>query len=222
MSNSATISGTLVTQTDASTASYCVISGYLQDLQGVMMKGRYLIVRYFSVPAAISTSNLVIGERIVVRADTNGRISVKLLQGAKVKIEIPNRRLDMVRMCNVPESLTANLIDIVFPRVVSAAFSLSSKNISVGEDFSVTVNATMSDGETEDVTYCTTIASSNTAIATVSGTTVTGVGSGTSTISISALDTTKLDSRKEPDGDLIVVQSEANPDITSTMDIVVS
>jgi len=222
MSNSITLSGSSVSQTDAETPDYCVVSGYLQDIQGSMMKGRYLIVRYFSNPAAISTGNLILGEKVIVRADTNGRVSVKLLQGSKVKIEIPNRRLDMIRMCNIPEETTADLIDIIFPRVVSAAFDVASKNISIGAEYNPVVNATMSDGETLDVTTYATIASSNTGIASLTGKTVKGVSTGTSTLSITALDTDKLNSRQEPDGDVIKVQGESDPDISSTMDIVVS
>lgn len=222
MANSLTVSGSVVASTDVTTADYCLVTGYIQNILGTNLKGTYITFRYFSSISAISPNTLLTGERLVARADSNGKVSIKLLQGTKVKIEIPNRHLDMVKMCNIPSELSADLIDIVFPRVVTVEFSEASKTISVNEKYTLEATATMSDGEEIDVTNQVTFATSNSNIASLEGTSVEGKSTGTATISMTAIDIDDLTDRQEPDGDVIKISGESSPDITDTMDIVVT
>ena len=222
MSNSITVSGSVVTASNPTSTDYCVITGYLQNILGANLRGTYIVFRYFSSTSAISTNILLTGEKHVARADTNGKVSIKLLQGTKVKVEIPGRHLDMIKMCNIPSALTANLVDIVFPRVVSVAFAESSKTKSVGEICALKANATMSDGETLEVTSQSIFVSSNTSFVSISGNLATGKSSGTSTISLSSIDVDSITNRQEPDGDVIKIKGEASPDLTNTMSIVVT
>lgn len=221
MSNSITVSGNIVSTTDEVEQSYCIVSGYLKDITGKILKGAYITFRYYDSPAAISPNILFLNERIVARSDSNGRVSIKLLQGARVKAEIPNRLLDMIRMCNIPSTTTADLVDILFPRLASVTFKDTTATISVGEEYSIKADGNMSDGEVVDVSAYCTFSSSNTGIATVSSQTATGKYTGTVTLSITSVDTTRLSSRQEPDGDVINISGESEPDITSTMTLIV-
>ena len=81
-----------------------------------------------------------------------------------------------------------------------------------GNSKDFTITATLSDGETLDVTSYTTLASSDTSVATVSGVTITAVSAGTADITVSSVDTDSLSISLEPDGDLIARVSE--PTIT--------
>ena len=110
MSNTLTITGDLATSVSDTEEGYCVITGYLQDLQGVMQKGAYLTFRYLGYTSAISSTKIITKERMTARADTNGKVSIKLLQGAKVKVEIPGLTLDYKLECYVPASETADCV----------------------------------------------------------------------------------------------------------------
>ena len=119
MANSKTLVGSAVNSSETPVSNYCTITGYLKNLSGRAQRGRTLTFRYISVPAAVSATDLIIGERLVARSDINGKVSINLLQGSEVIVEIPGRSLDMVRECNIPESSSADLIDIIFPRITS-------------------------------------------------------------------------------------------------------
>lgn len=222
MANSTTVSGSVVTQTDESVANYCTVSGYLRNITSAALRGSYVVFRYISSPAAYSTNVLFTGERHVARADSTGRVSINLLQGSSVKFEIPNRLLDMVRICNIPSTSSADLIDIIFPRVTTMAFDSATESLSAGETKSLTLTGTLSDGESLDVGSAATLASSDSAIVSVSGTTLTAVASGTATISITSFDSDLLSIRQEPDGDAIKVFNESSPTITATVTVTVS
>ena len=221
MANSSTVAGTAIVVSNEASSTHCVITGYIRDLTGNAMGGSVLIFRYIHYPIAVSTTTLHIKERLVARAGSDGKFTIKLLQGAKVKIEIPGRVVDMVRICNIPSTATANIIDILFPRVTSADFAETTLSISVGESKTPVVTGTLSDGETMAVTNAITLGTSNSNIVSVSGSTLKGVSAGTATISISAIDTSVLSLKKEPDGDAIIVSGESDPTITSQITVTV-
>ena len=150
------------------------------------------------------------------------KVSFNLLQGATVKVEIPGRMLDMVRICNVPETTSADLLDIIFPRVSSAEFSQTTATLSAGDSLSITVTGTISDGTSLDVSGAVTLSTSDSAVATVSGNSITAVASGTATIGLSSVDLTKLSIGQEPDGDGIVRTGLSAPTLSSELTVTVS
>ena len=156
------------------------------------------------------------------KADPNGKVSFNLLQGAKVKIEVPGRTLDMIRICNIPSATSADLLDVLFPRVSSAAFDLSSLVISSGGSSALDITGTMSDGTTQSVGGVATLSTSDSAVVSVDGNVVKGVSAGSATIGITAIDQTELETGKEPDGDVIVRDNLPAPTLTSTIVITVT
>lgn len=220
MANSKTLIGTAVNSAETEVANYCTVTGYLRNLSGRAQRGKTLTFRYISLPAAVSTTELIIGERLVARSDINGKVSIKLLQGSKVIVEIPGRSLDMVRECSIPESTSADLIDIVFPRITSITFETSTYTLSVGATQSLSPIANLTDGTTVKAQSAVVLSSSN-GNATVSGNVVTAVSSGSSVISITSVDVEKISVRKEPDGDAIKIADEASPDITAQVTVTV-
>ena len=222
MSNTSTIAGSVVPEDSPATSAHCLITGYIRDLAGDALAGYGFTVRYIHEPIGTGATTLFLREKIFVRADTSGKVSFNLLQGAKVKIEIPGRMLDMIRICTIPSSTSANLLDILFPRVTSAAFSISTLTLASGSANSPVITGTMSDGTTLDVSSAATIASSNTGVVSVSENTLTAVANGSATITITSIDLTKLDIGKEPDGDAIVRDSLPAPTLTSEIAVTVA
>jgi len=156
----------------------------------------------------------VLGEYQVVRSDSDGKVVFDAYKKSKVKIELPGRTLDLIREVNIPNAASAELVDIVFPYVASVAYDSDDEAVSLaaGKSKKFTITATLSDGETLDVTTSTTLASSDTSVATASGATITAVSTGTANITVSSVDTDSLSISLEPDGDLIARVNE--PTIT--------
>lgn len=221
MANAKTLVGSAVNSADVEVADYCTITGYLRNLSGRAQRGKTLTFRYISLPTAVSTTELIVGGRLVAKSDINGKVSINLLQGSKVIIEIPGRHLDMVRECNIPESTSADLIDILFPRVTSITFETSSYTLSSGDIQQLSLVANLTDGTTESANSAVVLASSSSSVE-VSGISIKAQNSGSATISISSVDVDKLSVRKEPDGDAIKIADEASPDITAQVTVTVS
>ena len=222
MSNTSTATGTIVSVTEeAASSGYCLITGYLKDIMGNALKGYGFVVRYIHYPIAVSATTLHLKERMFVRAGSDGKVSFQLLQGAQVKIEIPGRVLDLVRSCTIPTASTADLIDILFPRVASAAFSTSTLTMSVGEEKSLTITGTFSDGTTDNISSSSTLSSSTANVSVVSGTTIKAISAGQAVITISSVDSSTLNVNKEPDGDAIVVTNVSAPTLTAELTVTV-
>ncbi len=214
MANSTTISGTAITPASASDTALCRVTGYLRSIHGGSLKGRTITVRHIHSPITSSSSTIILGEYQAVRSDSTGKVVFDAYKKSKVKIELPGRTLDMIREVNIPDAASAELVDIVFPYVASVAYDSDDETVSLasGNSKDFTITATLSDGETLDVTSYTTLASSDTSVATVSGVTITAVSAGTADITVSSVDTDSLSISLEPDGDLIARVSE--PTIT--------
>ncbi len=214
MSNASTLTGTAVTTAVATDSALCRVSGYLYDIHGNALPAQTITIRHMHVPMTYSSTIVVLKERQSVRTDSDGYLEFDAFRGGKIKIELPGRVLDLIRVCNIPSESSATLVGIMFPYIVSVALDSddSSVSLSVGEQHSYTLTATLSDGEELDVSSYATLSSSDEDVATVSSNKVTGVSAGTSDITITEIDTDSLEIYKEPDGDVISRAEE--PDIT--------
>ena len=223
MANSTTVSGSEITTSAASDTSYCRVSGYLKSIIGNALRGINFIVRHIDIPVATGTDTLFLGDRIPIISDSTGKVSFDVIQESTIKIELIGRVIDLIRICKIPAATSANLVDIVFPRVSSVAFAAEDASIAleIGATHSYVITGTLSNGEELGITSVT-LESSNTDRATVSGTTVTGVAAGTVTITISSVDTSGLSITQEPDGDTIYRVNETDPTLPSGVTVTVS
>jgi hypothetical protein len=166
----------------------------------------------------------IVKEYQTVRTSSTGLLTFDAYQGGKVKIELPGRVLDRILVCNIPESTSANLNGILFPYIVSVALDSddSAVSLAVGKAHSYTATATLSDGQTVDVSGHLTTTSSDTSVATISGNVVTAVASGTSSITLTDVDTDELEIYQEPDGDIISRLSEPSVTFPDAVTVTVS
>ena len=212
MSNSGGSSGSPSGGGDSSnSATLCTITGDIIDLQGNSVSGYSFYIRHIHSPI-VSEYDIVLGETYKVTSDSDGCVSFNLLQGAKFKIEFPNRIFDLTRICTVPEASTAKFADVVFPRVSSVDFKDAVTSLSVGstQDYSFTI--TFSDGTTETNTAGITLSSASPAVATISGTSVVPVGTGTSVISIDSFDETQYEI-EDAGGEDILRLNKVSPEL---------
>ena len=170
----------------------CTISGNLTDIQGVALRGYSFYVRHLYCPIADGTT-LVLGEKIKVTANSSGAVSFNLIQGAKFRLELPDRIFDLARICDVPVTSTANLADVLFPRVTALAFDGLDTSMATGDSQTIKLTATMSDGTTQQITRGFTLSSSSTAVLGVSSTSVSAASSGTSNLSVATFDATEYE-----------------------------
>ena len=212
MSNSSSASGVRADSTTPVDTTICRVTGYIRDINGYLYPGARLRIRPLHDPLIDGAQTLVLGGIQTILSDSSGKVEFDVYQSSTVQMEIPSRVGDMIRPVIVPASSSADLIDLLFPYVDSVSLS-SVDPLEIGGTATVTVTATLSNGEELDITAESTLSSSSDSVATVSGSTVTAVSAGTATISFSEVDTDALSLYQEPDGD--VIKRVNHPSITS-------
>lgn len=202
----------------------CTVSGILYDLHGSPLPGVGIRLRNISVPAAIGTTGLVLGGSRRVVSDEDGAVRFALIQGAQVHVEVPGREQDFVRTVTVPEEDAIDLVALLYPHLVSVAWEDDTAvSVSDGEQFSLVLTGTFSDGTTADVTSaCTFEIGDEDAVMHVSGGTFRAVGTGSTTISVTAVDTDDLEVYQEPDGDVIERVGVDDPTLPDPVAVTVS
>lgn len=210
MANASTLTGTQISASEAEDTSLCRISGYLYDIHGSAIKSQTITIRHIHAPMVYGSTITVLNERQSVRTDSDGLLQFDTFRKGKIKIELPGRILDRVRVCNIPDESSATLVGILFPYIVSVALDSDDESVSLsaGEAHSFTATATMSDGEELDISSVATFESSDEDVATFSSSTITGVAGGTASVTITEVDTDSLAIYQEPDGDVISRLSE--------------
>ena len=224
MANAVTLVGSAIVASNAPAASLCRVSGYLHDIHGNPLKGYKLTLRHIHSPMTVGNNVLVLNERQSVTASSTGLVQFDVYRKATVQIELQGRLLDLMRTCIIPDAASANIVDIVFPYISSVAFATgdASVGLSAGAEHSYTVTATLSNGETLDVSGQAVLASSNTSVATVESNKVLAVSSGSSNITITSITTSELALYQEPDGDVIARLSEPTITLPSAVTVTVS
>ena len=214
MANSSTLTGTQISPSEAEDASLCRVSGYLHDIHGNAIKSQTITIRHIHAPMVYGSTITVLNERQSVRTDSSGLLQFDTYRQGKIKIELPGRILDLVRVCNVPDESSVSLVGILFPYIESVALDSDDETVSlsVDEDHTYTATATLSDGEELDVSSVATFESSDEDVATFASQVITGVAAGTASVTITDIDTDGLEIYQEPDGDVISRLSE--PSIT--------
>lgn len=137
-----------------------------------------------------------VGGSVTYYTDTVGHVDVPLAQGGAYLIRL-SYTPDIRHKITVPASASANLLDYLYPHISTIDLSEASYSLDVGEEVSLDVIATYSDGETEDVTHAATIVSGDDLVASVEGSTLSGVSAGSTTVSVSSVNDDKLTLRED-------------------------
>ena len=213
MSNSGTAVGTLTTSTDATLAT-CQVTGYIKDLTGTAIKAYTFYVRHIQSPM-IDGTTLIFQERVKLTTDSNGRVRFNLLKKSKFKIEFPDNISSLARICTVPDQASADLADIAFPRASSLDFVDPDLTMSDGASQTVKIDATMTDGTTEESVSGVTLSSSNSSVISISGNTLKAESTGTATITITDYDPDKIEITDNTYSDKIVRINRVTPTFDS-------
>jgi hypothetical protein len=203
---SSTILATALGGGDASDASFCRVSGYLKDIHGNVLPGREIVVRNLYIPAAVGSDTLILNELQKVRTNSAGLLQFDVYQGAEVRIELPGRLSEFSRTVTVPEELSADIIDLVFPYLTSVTFDDASLEAEVGEQFIPDATALISNGEELENGFASALSftiSDEAVVEHTGGLSFTALAEGTATITISDVDTDVIVIYQEPDGDVI-------------------
>lgn len=205
MANSSTIPVVSIEATVASDPAVCRVSGFLKDIQNKPLKGEKLTIRHIYNPLAVSSDTLVLQEHMTVKSDGTGFITFDLLQGSKVRIELPNRVSDLVRYVTVPAAASVSLVGLILPYLVSVAFDDGAAlSKLVDEQFSIVLTGTFSDGTTDVVSAAATWAiDDEDVLVRVDGNVFRALTAGTAVVSVTAISTATMEIYQEPNGDEI-------------------
>jgi uncharacterized protein YjdB len=161
-----------------------------------------------------------VGSSIECYTDANGQLEVDLAQGLKYAMRIGTRP-DIFYYFTCPDLASADLFDYTFPYVKSLSLDKVSYSLAVGDTYNVVITATYSDGETTTLNSreCR-LVSADTSIVSVSGLTLTGVSSGSTTVEISSFDESALGYRQDMMEDYIVSKpTTTNFGVTATVTV---
>lgn len=196
MANATTLSGSALSSAASPDPDMCRISGYLINASAQPLKGWSFVLRYCYSPLGIAPGTVVLQERIAVKADEDGYVEFDLLRGAKVTAEMPNLlTLVNVDVLTVPDSASSDLLAFLYPFVESIDWEDDSALfIDVDERFTLSLVATLSNGETTTIpSSAVTVTSSNEAVVKKrEGFTYFGVSAGSATLTVDAVDVSKL------------------------------
>ena len=192
-----TIVGTPLSVDPPVAPNVCRLSAFFRDMTGAALVNYGM--RFNTAYAVLTADGVGVQEpALVVSTDTDGRLVVDLLRGIDVHVTFPDR-FDLPLSFTVPDVASADLFDYLYPHAVSVALAPAAMILPVAGESPATATATLSNGETVDVTDHVTWASDDELVATVSESgLVSGVGAGMAQISASALDSTKVEEVWDP------------------------
>lgn len=201
----------------------CVVTGTLYGIDGRPVRGGVLRVRNVLAPVAVGTA-LVVGDSRKVVADEDGEVSFQLIQGAQAQIELPGREQEFVRTINVPAAEGAGLVALLYPYIDAAVWGVDNPlTVSLGEQFEVSVTATLTDGTEADITaLCTLEVADEDVLSVVNHAVLRAVGVGPTTVAVTAIDQMGLASMKDAAGDAISILGLPDPVLPAVLNITVS
>lgn len=123
----------------------CRCSGFFRELDGAPKRNMDMhFVAEFN-PALLEDAAVISNERHV-RTDKTGYAQIDLIRGAKYSVTLEGVGADNPRCISVPDALSANLPDVLFPVVARVVFSPEGPfNLNVGQPFEIEVVPTVYD-----------------------------------------------------------------------------
>ena len=139
---------------------YCRVHGVFIDTSGQPMPGIVVTFRQahegtvgilgmldiFDQPHGIVDGKTVVGWGIRRVTDANGRISVDLIRGNTYHVVVGGSQ--RVGECTIPDRPAVDIIDLIYPYIVSVTFTPAGLALFVGGTATATVVITFSDGRT--------------------------------------------------------------------------
>lgn len=220
MANATTIIGDPIVADAPLDPSLCRITGRLLDIHGHPLAGYSLTVRHKYIPVGIGTQSMILREQQSVRSDKDGYLSFDLFRDSKAEVEIPNLLSTTFFCINVPDQANADLIDVVFPYVVSAAWITDDPYAAqIGERVIIRVEVTLSDGQV--LPLSTFVSSSdNEAVASPVGMgAYKALAVGTALITLESIDEASLNLNLESNGTPLVFQDIPSPTLPAPLTI---
>jgi hypothetical protein len=206
MANATTLSGTTISTAVATDPDLCRISGYLKNAHGQPLAGWSFTLRYCYVPLGIVTDTLLLQERLPIKADADGYVEFDLLRGAQVTLELPNLLPWVFKKLTVPDAVSSDLLDFLFPYLVSIEFiDPGPLSVDVGDIVSAALQGTLSNGEVVDVPgHTATFVSSDAAILSPAvPPSFRSLSAGAATVTVTEVDRSAIDQNKDRSGEAL-------------------
>lgn len=207
MANASTVIGTPITTAVATDPDLCRISGYLKNAHGQPLKGWSFVLRYCYSPMGIITDTLILQERLTIKADASGYVEFDLLRNSQVALELPNLLPWIHKKLTVPDTASADLLDFLFPYLVSVEFcDTGPVSIVVGGGVTAKLEGTLSNGEVVTVPgSAATYVSSDPAVLTPAAPpSFRALSAGVATVTVTAVDRSKIDMNEDRAGEPLV------------------
>lgn len=204
MANSTTLTGVILQRDAPESPMVCRISGYLKSPQGLPLPGGHVTFEYLSSPLGLGTGTLIQQSRVSIRADRHGYVEFDLLRGGRFTAELMGQGTHIFKKVVVPDAPSADLIDFIFPYIVSVTFEDPDPALlTVGQKLQVRVVGALSNGESIVLpSSAVTIDNSNTsALAPFETVWFRGQAPGVAELSISAVDRSAASTHLDVQGD---------------------
>jgi hypothetical protein len=120
----------------------CRVSGYVKGPNGQPRKGIDIHFIPLFNPLLVG-DDTVLGERVAVRTDATGFVSVDLYRNGRYEATVESHE-NIQRAVVVPDRASVNMGDLLFPVVASVVYSEDPLEVDAGEALDVTVVVTAS------------------------------------------------------------------------------
>lgn len=134
--------------------------------------------------------------KVIYYTDDSGRVTLPLARDTRYAIRL-SVKPDVRYYITVPDEDVADILDYIFPYITEIKMTTAAFTLGVGETAALKATAVFSDGSEEDVTSAVTFLSANEAVASVNGSTLTGVATGSTTVNVDSIDDDGLPSRSD-------------------------
>lgn len=191
--NSFLINAAVFVLPQAANPRLCRASGYIYGPSGAPRRGVDIHFIPCFNPLVVDGIG-VLGERVAVRTDKDGYVSVDLFRFGMYLATVESQE-NTQREVAVPDRSSVNISNLLFPVVVAAEFNPSSLSVGVGGSLVVTPEFTASDyrvlagSALEDVQYATDDQSVATVVIGGSTVTIHGISVGSTNLRVTRKDT---------------------------------
>lgn len=207
MANATTLVGTPLSTAVATEPDLCRISGYLKNAHGQPLRGWSFVLRYCYIPLGVLSDTLILQERLPIKADSNGYVEFDLIREAQVSLELPNLLPWVHKKLTVPDSASSDLLDFLFPYLVSVEFcDPAARSVSVGDIVNAGLEGTLSNGQVVLVpgSAATYEVSDHTVISQTVPPNFRALSVGSATITVTAVEASQVDENEDRDGEALV------------------
>lgn len=135
--NNFAVPATLFVLSQAINPNLCRASGYVKGPNGQPRKGIDIHFIPLFNPLLVG-DDTVLGERVAVRTDATGFVSVDLYRNGKYEATVESHE-NIQREVVVPDRASVSMGDLLFPVVASVEYSVDPLEVDAGDDLDVTV-----------------------------------------------------------------------------------